>query len=98
MYARVARWDGVDGEAMRSSAEEIGSRAATGPPEGVPAKGFLLLIDPDGGRTLAVSLFETEEDLRKGNEALNAMNPSGGDMMGKRTSVETYEVAVDVRA
>ncbi len=50
MYARVARWEGAEGEAMRRSAEEIGSRAATGPPEGVPATGFLLLIDPDGGR------------------------------------------------
>jgi hypothetical protein len=83
---------------MRRMAEEIGSRAASGPPEGVPATGFLLLIDPDSGRSLAVSLFETEEDLRKGNEALNAMTPSTGDDAGRRTSVETYEVAVDVRA
>ena len=81
---------------MRRSAEEIGSRAATGPPEGVP-EGLPPPIDPDGGRVAAVSLFETEEDLRKGHEALNAMNPTIADV-GKRTSVETYEVAVDVRA
>ena len=46
---------------------------------------------------LSPPLFETDEDLRKGDEALNAMNPEPGDEVGKRTSVEKYEVAVDVR-
>jgi hypothetical protein len=95
MYARVARFEGAQGDALRRVAEEIGSRS--GPPEGIPAKGFLMLIDPDGGRSLAISLFETEDDLRKGNETLNSMTPGqpGG---GKRSSVETYEVGVDLRA
>jgi hypothetical protein len=97
VYARVAKWEGGDAEAIRKSAGEISSQAASGPPEGVPAKGFLLLIDPDNGRGLAVGLFETEEDLRQGNEVLNSMNPPD-DGMGRRTSVESYEVAVDVRA
>ena len=97
MYARVARWEGAQGDALRRSAEEINAQAAAGPPEGVPAKGFLMLIDPDSGRSLAVALFETEDDLRKGDETLNSMSPSS-DEVGERTSVETYEVAVDVRA
>jgi len=57
---------------------------------------FVMLIDPDNGRSLAIALFETEEDLRKGDEVLNSMSPSRDDT-GRRTSVETYEVAVDVR-
>jgi hypothetical protein len=96
MYARVARWEGAEPEAMRSTAEAINADAASGPPEGVPAKGFMLLVDPDNGRTLAVALFDTEEDLRQGDEVLNSMNPPG-DGMGRRASVETYEVAVDFR-
>jgi hypothetical protein len=96
MYARVTRWEGADGDAIRSTAEEINSRASSGPPEGVPAKGFLLMIDPDNGRTLAVSLFETEDDYRQGDETLNSMNPPD-DGMGQRGPVEKYEVAVDVR-
>jgi hypothetical protein len=96
MYARVARWEGADADAMRSSAEEINSQAGSGPPEGVPAKGFLLLIDPDNGRGVAVALFETEEDLRKGDDTLNSMSPPD-DGMGRRTAVEKYEVAVDFR-
>jgi hypothetical protein len=97
MYARVAKFEGAKGDALQRSAEDIKSRAPSGPPEGVPAKGFLMLIDPDSGRSLAIALFETEEDLRKGDETLNTMNPSS-DEAGKRTSVENYEVAVDVRA
>jgi hypothetical protein len=81
---------------MRSSADEINSQAAAGPPEGVPAKAFLMLIDPDGGKTLAISLFETEDDLRAGDAVLNEMSPPD-DGFGQRTAVETYEVAVDVR-
>jgi hypothetical protein len=96
MYARVARWEGAEAEKMRASAEEMASRTDAGPPEGVPAKGFLLLIDPDNGRSLAIGLFETEDDLRKGDETLNAMNPPQ-DEGGRRVSVETYEVGVDVR-
>jgi hypothetical protein len=95
MYARVAKWEGADADSLRASAKEMSSQS--GPPEGVPATGFTLLIDPDGGRSLAIGFFETEEDLRKGDETLNSMNPSDADGSGKRTSVEMYEVAIDMR-
>lgn len=96
MYARVARFEGGDPDALRKSAEEINSRAQSGPPEGVPAVGFTLLIDPDNGRGTAISLFETEEQLQQGDETLNSMTPPD-EGMGSRTSVEKYEVAVDIR-
>lgn len=98
MYARVARWEGAEGDALRRTGEEIAARAPSGPPEGVPAQGLLMLIDPDSGRSLAISLFETIDDLRQGDQTLNAMSPPGGDDAGQRTSVEVYEVAVDLRA
>jgi hypothetical protein len=97
MYARVARFEGGDPDAIRRSAEEIKSRAAGGPPEGVPSVGFTLLIDPDNGRGMGIGLFETEEDLRKGDETLDAMTPPD-EGLGRRTSVEVYEVGLDVRA
>jgi hypothetical protein len=96
MFARVAKWEGGEPDAIRRAAEQVESEAAAGPPEGVPAKGFLLLIDPDNARQIAVSLFETEEDLQKGDEVLNSMNPPE-EGIGRRTPVEMYEVAVDVR-
>jgi hypothetical protein len=95
MYARVVRWEGGDGNAMRSAAAEIRERGASGPPEGVPATGFLLLIDPDNGRGYGISLFETEDDLQKGEETLNSMTPPEG--VGNRASVEKYEVGADFR-
>jgi hypothetical protein len=45
---------------------------------------------------VAISLFETEEDLRAGDAVLNEMSPPD-DGFGQRTSVESYEVAVDLR-
>jgi hypothetical protein len=96
MYARVARWEGADADAMRRTVDQIKADAASGPPEGVPAKAFLMLIDPDGGKTLAISLFETEDDLRAGDAVLNDMSPPD-DGFGQRTSVESYEVGVDLR-
>jgi hypothetical protein len=97
VYARVAKFEGAQGDALRRSAEDIEARASSGPPEGVPAVGFLMLIDPDSGRSVSISLFETEEDLRTGDATLNEMSPSSPEA-GKRTSLETYEVAVDLRA
>jgi hypothetical protein len=97
MYARVARWEEADAEGMRRLAEQINADVESGPPEGLPATGVLLLIDPENGRGLGVTFFETEEALRKGDEALRSMSPPD-DAMGKRTSVESYEVAVDVRS
>jgi hypothetical protein len=96
MYARVAKWEGAEADTIRAAAEGIKADAASGPPEGLPAKALLLLIDPDGGQSMAISLYETEEDRRQGDETLNAMSPPG-DGMGQRSSVEMYEVAADLR-
>ncbi len=97
MYARVTRWEDAEAEALRAAAEGINSEADSGPPEGVPAKSFGMLIDPDAGRALGIAMFETDEDMGQGDAALNAMDPPGGPM-GRRASVEMYEVAVDVTA
>ncbi|HEV7400516.1 MAG TPA: hypothetical protein VGN84_09640 [Solirubrobacterales bacterium] len=99
MYARVARWENADAEAMRKTAAEIRSRAdgEGGPPPGVPAKEFLLLHDTAAGKVIAVTLFESEEDYRQGDETLNSMSPPG-EGMGERVSVEKYELAVRVNA
>src|SRR3954452_21265628 len=96
MYARVSRWEGGDPDAVRAATEEMVSNADDGPPPGVPAKGFTYLVDAENGRTLAIGLFESEEDLRTADETLNEMNPSREDA-GRRTSVEMYEVAIDAR-
>jgi hypothetical protein len=95
MYARVAKWEGGSAEAIRESVARIQVDAASGPPEGVPSTGFTFLTDVENGRVLAIGLFETEEDLRKGDATLNEMSPPTS--MGERVAVEHYEVAADIR-
>jgi len=99
MYARVARFEGADAESLERTAAEIRQRAEAeeGPPEGVPAKGLLLLNDTQSGRSLAISLFETEDDYRQGDATLSEMSPPS-DGMGQRVAVEKYEVAVQLEA
>ncbi|MBS1870012.1 MAG: hypothetical protein JSS99_10135 [Actinobacteria bacterium] len=94
-YARVVKWEGGSADAIRQSIERIQQDAQSGPPEGVPSTGITFLTDPDAGRVIAIGLFETEEDLRKGHETLEQMSPPVD--MGRRVAVETYEVAADIR-
>ena len=39
-----------------------------------------------------ITLFDSEEAMRRGDEALNSMSPPGAT--GRRTSVDFYEVPV----
>jgi hypothetical protein len=39
-----------------------------------------------------MTFFDSEEEMRRGDEALNAMSPEGS---AQRTSVEMYEVGLD---
>jgi hypothetical protein len=62
------------------------------PPEGLPAKEILMLHDPEGEKAMVVLFFDSEEDYRRGDEILAAMDP--GDTPGQRTGVARYEVAL----
>jgi hypothetical protein len=89
MFARVATFEGGDPAKFD---EMAGQMQGSGPPEGVPATGFLFLVDRDTGKSLGIALFDTEDDLRTGGAALDAMTPPVTGVMGRRVSVETYEV------
>jgi hypothetical protein len=97
MYARVARWEGASPEALEQAAAGIREDSASGPPEGLPAKKMILLQDKEGGKTIAIAFFETEEDYRQGDATLNTMSPPG-EGMGRRVGVDKYEVAVELEA
>jgi hypothetical protein len=97
MYARVATFEGGDGA---KAAAEIRARneAEGGPPPGLPAK-KLLILSAEGGKSLAITFFETEEDYRQGDETLNSMSPPSGDNdMGQRAGVEKFEVALELES
>ena len=93
MYVRIARFEGGDlAEADQAVARVREQTQGERPPGLEGAKRMLMLIDRQNGRGLGVMFFDTEEDMRRGDEALNAMNPEGS---ARRTSVEMYEVAID---
>lgn len=98
MHARVATFEGASPDELRQTVEGIRERRASGPPEGVPATGFLLLTDEGAGKVLAIGFYETEEDLQAGDKVLNSMEPPIPGGMGKRTSVEMFEVAIKAEA
>jgi hypothetical protein len=95
MYARVSTWEGTEAGAMREMTEMV--QSSDGPPPGVPSVGITVLYDEGSKRAIVIGLFETEEDLRKGDEALKAMDPPSGEAMGRHTSTDMYEVAVERR-
>ena len=98
MYARVARWEGADPQALREMVAEMRKEAAAGggPPGDVPAVGGTVLVDADHGTSMAIMLFETEADRRQADEILNDMNPPR-ETGGRRVSVEMFEVGLDIR-
>jgi hypothetical protein len=91
MYARVAMFQDdparID-EAIASVRSEV---EAGGAPPGLECAKMLMLVSRESGKGMGVTLFDSEEAMRRGDEALNAMNPGSG---GQRTSVEFYEVPV----
>ncbi len=93
MYVRIARFEGGDlAEADQAVARLREETQRERPPGLEGARKFQMLVDRQNGRGLGMTFYDTEEDMRRGDEALNAMNPEGG---ARRTSVEMYEVAID---
>jgi hypothetical protein len=90
---RVVSFDGVTSDRMQEMRSEI---EGSEPPEGVPAKEIIVLHDADGEKSLVLLFFDSEQDYRQGDEALNAM--SAGETPGRRTGVAKYEVAVRITA
>ena len=88
-YARAVTFEGVD----RNRIDQLKQQLEEGErPEEIPASEIVLLYDADAQKSLVLVFFETEDDYRQGDAALNAMDP--GETPGRRTSVTKYEVAV----
>jgi hypothetical protein len=92
MHARVATFDsepsGID-QMLDSIKKEIESGER---PAGLEdAKGVLILVDRANGKTVGITLFESEDALKRGDEALNKMSPDGPS---RRSSVEFFEVPI----
>ncbi len=91
MYARVATFES-DPSQVDDAIEMVRGQVDSGEtPEGLEGAKMLMLVNRESGKGVGVTLFESEEAMRRGDEALNAMNPRGTE---RRVSVEFYEVPV----
>jgi hypothetical protein len=85
MYARVVRFTDIDPQRIQDRMD-----SDEGPPPGVNAKSVQLVLDKDQSTAVVILSFETEEDMRSADEALNAMD--SGDTPGTRASVDQGEI------
>lgn len=92
MYARLATFES-DPASVDQAIDFVRDEVQGETPEGLEGAKMLMLIDRKTGRGIGITLFADEDAMRRGDEALNAMNPTGSGE--RRTSVEFYEVPVE---
>jgi len=92
MHARIATFEGDPG-ALEPMIQGMKKDIESGeiPPGLEGAKEVMVFVDRESGRTVGITLFEDEEGLKRGHEALNQMSPDGPM---RRTSVDLYEVPI----
>jgi hypothetical protein len=92
VYARVATFES-DPARVDDAIEMVRSEVDSGEtPPGLEGAKMLMLVNRETGKGVGITLFDTEEAMRRGDEALNAMNPGGSE---RRVSVEFFEVPVE---
>lgn len=98
MFARIATFAGVEpsriDEVIQANRESIDAGFDSAPAGLEGVRGVMMLVDRDNARGMGITLFDTKEDLERGDAALNAMTPPAPDAGGRRESVEFYEVAI----
>jgi hypothetical protein len=90
VYARVATFES-DPTEVDDAVSMVRSMVEGEVPPGLEGAKMLMLVDRQSGKGLGITLFESEEAMRRGDEALDAMNPGSTE---RRVSVEFFEVPV----
>jgi hypothetical protein len=90
VYARVATFES-DPAKVDDAIAMIRAQVDGEVPQGLEGAKMLMLVNRETGKGVGVTLFETEDAMRRGDEALNSMNPGPTE---RRVSVEFFEVPV----
>jgi quinol monooxygenase YgiN len=61
-------------------------------------RGYMLLTEPGGERALAITLWETQEDMESSAAVARAMIPKLKDVLRAPPETQTYEVRFYVQA
>jgi hypothetical protein len=93
MFARVASFEGGDTERLRQLNEERRASGRSGP-EGM--RRALVLNDPQSGKRLFISFFDSREAVDAASAQFEALGDEiPEDVRGRRTAVEVYEVVYE---
>lgn len=91
MFARVATFQSDPGR-LDDTIEMVRKEVAGETPDGLKGAKMLMLVDRESGKSIGITLFDSEEALRRGDQALNGMDPGSTE---RRTDVGFYEVPVE---
>ena len=91
--ARVVSFEEVSKGRMEEMQREMNEG---GRPENVPASEIVVLHDPNADKSLVILFFDTEDDYKRGDQALDAM--PADETPGRRASVTRYNVAFRITA
>lgn len=107
MYARIARFEGLDpariDEQVADRKQQMEAARSGELPEGAPQQVRTLmetvtrsleLVDRVNGTAVVIMFADTAEDARRADAALSGMSPDAGE--GRRTSAEILEVVLDI--
>lgn len=90
MYARVATFES-DPSKVDEAIAMVRSEVDGPVPPGLEGAKMLMLVDRESGKGVGITLFDSEEAMRRGDAALDAMDPGPTE---RRVSVEFFEVPV----
>jgi hypothetical protein len=106
MYARVVRFEGGDPSVIDKEIADMKAQMDAARSGDVPADApeqvrmlmetvtrFVELVNRTSGASVGIAFCKTEEDVRRADAALDSMSPP--ENVGKRTSVDIYEVVLD---
>jgi hypothetical protein len=91
VFARIATFQSDPGR-LDDTIDMVRREVAGDTPEGLKGAKMLMLVDRSSGKSIGITLFDSEEAMRRGDQALNAMDPGSTET---RQAVEFYEVPVE---
>ena len=94
MFARVSTFTGTSDE-IDKAIREVQQNVLPRTEQLDGYKGAYFLVDRENGKSLAVTLWESEEAMRASEDAANSLRSEIADALGTQmVGVERYEVAV----
>ena len=91
MFARIATFES-DPAKLDDAIAMVRAEVEGDAPAGLEGAKMLMLVNRESGKGVGITLFESEDAMRRGDEALNGMSTGGTE---RRTSVEFFEVPVE---